>query len=251
MFCTLRMCILFWLFDGYGSGLALVMSWIILLCPSCCCSPCGDLSRSALHGASSLLARPGFRTWGWPRCWSTVQWYVTICRSAHNIYLSCISFLGAALGFPLDLYRSPCDDIGLLQPPSPLCPTRCETSSTSWALDLVLGSGFGSPVAWGDLPLAGMLICLGSNNLVVISLNFKSALGILFASSKAIDDAEKILNSLGLFSAFFSCQFAGAEACWSCVNYRSFGDVLHLAPCLRKMSCIFPRGFAWLLVNAK
>jgi hypothetical protein len=44
---------------------------------------------------------------------------------------------------------------------------------------------------------------LGSNNLVVISLNFKSALGILFASSKAIDDAEKILNSLGLFSAFF------------------------------------------------
>lgn len=93
--------------------------------------------------------------------------------------------------------------------------------------------------------------CLGSDSLVVIILNFTSSLGNLFASSKAIGDAEKMLNSLGLFSCNFSCQFAGAKAFRSCVNYISFGDVLHLAPCLRKMSCVFPCGFTWLLPNAK
>lgn len=80
----------------------------------------------------------------------------------------------------------------------------------------------------------------GSGGLVIVSLNFKPLLCVLFAPRIAINDAKQVLDSLWLLSCYFSCQFAWEEACRSSIDDGCLRDVLHLASCLRKTSHVLP-----------
>lgn len=91
----------------------------------------------------------------------------------------------------------------------------------------------------------------GHGGLVIVGLFLQPSLCVLFAAHVAVDDAKQVLDDLGLFSSYISCEVTWKELCRCSVDDGCLRDVLQLAARLRKAMSILPCCFGRLLANTE